>query len=151
MANEAKDLARRWCEEIFNEKNVAVCDEIMADRYVDHAAAPFGGSAPGEVNGPEHMRGVAAWLFGQFPDLRMEIEALIAEGDTVAVRVRSEGTNLGRVGGMAPPTGKRFSAGQTHWFRVVDGRLAEHWATRDDLSAMLQLGVLQPPGPPQSG
>ena len=76
MANEAKDLARRWCEEIFNEKNVAVCDEIMADRYVDHAAAPFGGSAPGEVNGPEHMRGVAAWLFGQFPDLRMEIEAI---------------------------------------------------------------------------
>src|SRR3989442_14704852 len=121
----------------------------MADRYVEHAAAPFGRSAPGEVNGPEHTRGVAAWLFEQFPDLRMEIEALIAEGDTVAIRVRSEGRNLGKFGGVVPPTGKKFSAGQTHWFRVESGKLAEHWATRDDLSAMLQLGVVQPPGPPR--
>ena len=81
MPEEGKDLVRRWCEEVFNEKDLAVCNEIMADRYVEHAAAPFGRSAPGEVNGPEHTRGVAAWLFEQFPDLRMEIEALIAEGD----------------------------------------------------------------------
>lgn len=79
----------------------------------------------------------------------MEIEALIAEGDTVAVRVRSEGTSFGPVAGVAPPTGKRFSAGQTPWFRVEDAKLAEHWATRDDLSTLLQLGVVQPPGPPR--
>jgi hypothetical protein len=29
---------------------------------------------------------------------------------------------------------------------VSDGRLAEHWATRDDLLTMLQLGVVKPPG-----
>ena len=94
MANEAKDLARRWCEEIFNEKNVAVCDEIMADRYVDHAAAPFGGSAPGEVNGPEHMRGVAAWLFGQFPDLRMEIEISWSSTSISCPLVRESATDF---------------------------------------------------------
>jgi len=149
VADEGKDLARRWCEEVFNEKNLAVCDEIAADRYVEHAAAPFERSEPGEVNGPVHMRGVTAWLFEQFPDFRMEIEALIAEGDTVALRVRSEGTNLGKVGGVAPPTGKKFSAGQSHWFRVKGGKLAEHWVTRDDLSAMLQLGLVEPPGPPR--
>ncbi len=49
-----------------------------------------------------------------------------------------------------PPTGKRFSSRQSHWYRVVDGKLAEHWATRDDLPTMLQLGVIQPPtGPPR--
>ncbi len=149
MSTQAKDLARRWCEDIFNQRNLAVCDELMAERYVEHAAATFGRSEPGEVEGPQHMRGVATWLFEQFPDLRMEIEALIAEGDTVALRVRSEGTNLGPVGGVGPATGKRFSAGQTHWFRVEGGKLAEHWATRDDLTAMLQLGVVQPPGPPR--
>jgi predicted ester cyclase len=47
-----------------------------------------------------------------------------------------------------PPTGKRFAAGQSHWFRVEDGKLAEHWATRGDLVAMLPLGVVQPPGRP---
>jgi predicted ester cyclase len=125
-----------------------VSDEIAADRYVEHAVGPFGEPAPGEVDGPEHMRTIAEWLFEQFPDLRMEIEAVIAEGETVALRVRSEGTNLGKVGGVAPPTGKRFSAGQSHWFRVEGGKLAEHWVTRDDLSAMIQLGLVHPPGPP---
>ena len=33
---------------------------------------------------------------------------------------------------------------------VADGKLAEHTATREDLSAMLQLGLLQPPGRPPS-
>ena len=51
---------------------------------------------------------------------------------------------------MVPATGKRFSARQSHWFRVEDGKLAEHWATREDLAAMLQLGVVQPPGRPPS-
>jgi predicted ester cyclase len=50
--------------------------------------------------------------------------------------------------GVMPPTGKRFSAMQSHWYRVVDGKFAEHWATRDDLTSMLQLGVISAPGRP---
>jgi predicted ester cyclase len=84
----------------------------------------------------------------QLPDLQMTIEAIVAEGDTVAVRVLSEGTNLRPLNGVVPPTGKRFAARQTHWFRVADRQLAEHWATREDLVAMLQLGVIQPPPRP---
>ena len=68
----------------------------------------------------------------------------------MAVRILSEGTNLGTLSGMVPPMGKRFIARQSHWFRVADGKLVEHWATRDDLTAMLQLGVVQPPGGPVS-
>jgi predicted ester cyclase len=90
------------------------------------------------------------WLLDQFPDLHMTIEAILADGDMVAVRILSEGTNLGPLNGVMPPTGKRFAARQSHWFRVADGKLAEHWATREDLPAMLQLGVVQPPGPPPS-
>ena len=66
------------------------------------------------------------------------------------MQVLSEGSNLGPLNGMMPPTGKRFAARQSHWFRVADGKLAERWAAREDLVAMLQLGVLQPPGPPPS-
>jgi len=96
------------------------------------------------------MRETAQWLLAQCPDLHMTVEAIVAEGDTVAVRILSEGTNLGPLNGVMPPKGKRFSARQSHWFRVEDGKLAEHWATREDLPAMLQLGVLQPPGRPPS-
>ena len=149
MTETNKELVRRHFEEIFNRQNLDVCDEIRADDFVEHAVAPLGESAPGRVNGPQAMRGTAEWLLAQFPDLHMTIEALVAEGDTVAVRILSEGTNLGELNGM-PPTGKRFSARQSHWFRVEDGRLAEHWATREDLPVMLQLGILTPPGRPPS-
>jgi predicted ester cyclase len=118
----------------------------MAEDYVENAVAPFGRSAPGKVNGPQAMRETVEWLLAQFPDMRMTIEAIVSEGDTVAVRVLSEGTNLGPLNGVMPPTGKGFSARQSHWYRVVDGKLAEHWATREDLPTMLQLRVIQPLG-----
>jgi len=78
----------------------------------------------------------------------MTIQSIVAEGELVVARIRSEGTNLGSLGGVAPPTGKRFIADQSHWYRIADSRLCEHWATRDDLSAMLQLGVIHRPGRP---
>lgn len=148
MSEANKELVRRWVEEIINQQSSAACDELMAEEYLEHAVATFGTSESGRVNGPQHMRETAGWLADQFPDVRMTIEALIAEGDTVAVRVLAEGTNTGKLAGMLPPTGKRFSAHQTHWFRIEQGRLVEHWANREDLPTMMQLGVIQPPGRP---
>ena len=74
---------------------VLMTETVLDPKLVTYAVAPFGQSAPGRVNGPEHMRGVAAWLLAQFPDIHMTIEAIVAEGDTVAARVLSKGTNLG--------------------------------------------------------
>lgn len=148
MSAANKELVRRHFEELFNRRNLAVTEELLADDYLEHAVAPFGQAGPGRVIGPVAMRQTAEWLLAQFPDLHMTIEAIIAEGDTVAVRVFSTGTNLGPLNGVVPPTGRRFAARQSHWFRVADGKLAEHWAIREDLPAMLQLGVVQPPGAP---
>jgi predicted ester cyclase len=150
MSEANKEIVRRHFEEIFNRQNFAVCDEIVAEDYVEHAVAPFGQSAPGRVNGPQATRQTVEWLLAQFPDMRMTIEAMVSEGDTVAVRVLSEGTNLGPLNGVVPPTGRHFSARQSHWYRISGGKLAEHWATREDLPTMLQLGVIQPPGAPPS-
>ena len=74
----------------------------------------------------------------------MTIEAAVADGDLVAVRVCSEGTNLGKLNGLSA-SGKHFTARQSHWFRLRDGRIDEHRATRDDLTSMLQLGVVTRP------
>ena len=88
-------------------------------------------------------RGVVEWLVGQFPDLRMTVDTIVAEDDFIAVRVLSEGTNLGPLNGFLPATGRCFSAEQSHWYRVDRAhRLAEHWAVRDDLRSMMQLGVV---------
>ena len=145
MSRTSKELARRWVEQVWNERDYDVCDELIAEGFVEHAHAPFSDTAPGAVNGPIAMRASMDWLLRQFPDLRMTIEAMVADADLVAVRVSSEGTDLGRLNGVLPPSGRRFAARQTHWFRVLDDRIVEHWAVRDDLTTMLQLGVVGKP------
>ena len=93
MSDTNKNLVRRHFEEIWNQREMAACDEVMADDFSEHAAAPFAATAPGKVHGPTAMRGTAEWLLGQFPDLSMRIESIVADEDMVAVRVRSTGTN----------------------------------------------------------
>lgn len=145
MSAENVELVRRHFEHIWNERNEQACDELMAADFVENAAAPFATRSPGRVSGPVAMRETVRWMTDQFPDVMFEIEAIVSDGDIVVARVRSRGSNLGRLNGFLPPSGKAFDYAQSHWFRVVDGKLAEHWATRDDLSVMLQLGVVTPP------
>ena len=66
MSEANKELVRRHFEEIFNRKNMSVCDETMAEDFVEHAAAPFSQSAPGRVGRPRAMRESAQWLLAQF-------------------------------------------------------------------------------------
>ena len=50
----------------------------------------------------------------------------------------------GSVEDVFPPTGERFATTQTHWLRVRDGQVIEHWADRDDLGMAKQLGWVPP-------
>jgi predicted ester cyclase len=147
---DAKELVRIFFQDVFTKGRLDRCGAIMAPVYVEHAVAPFGIEEPGSVAGPEHLIKTSVWLRDQFPDIQMKIEHVVEDGDMIAVLVRSTGTNLGKLNGMIPPTGKAFSARQSHWFRVEDGRLAEHWVTRDDLPTMMQLGLTSPPARPNS-
>ena len=144
-------LVIRLFNEVFTTRNLSAADDIVAEEYLEHAVEPFGQEEPGPVQGPSHAHEVVAWLRAQFPDLEMTIESIVADTDMVAVRVRSAGTNLGKLGGFAPPTNKRFAAEQSHWYRVAGGSSASTSATRDDLTAMLQMRVIHPPGPPRAG
>ena len=81
------------------------------------------------------------WLRA-FPDLRHEIEVLVAEDDTVAAYFRFSGTHTGPfvTGGLTvPPTGRRFTASEVVIFRFVDGKVVESWAVWDRLGALQQL------------
>ena len=147
MSAENAETIRRWVEEMWNGRHYDLCGELIAPQLIEHAHAPFSEHEPGVVEGPQTMRASMEWLIGQFPDVSMTIEALVAQGDLVTARVLSTGTNLGPLNGVMPPTGRTFRAEQTHWFRLADGRIVEHWATRDDLTTMLQLGVVSSPGP----
>jgi predicted ester cyclase len=79
-----------------------------------------------------------------FPDWRMEIAELVAEGNTVVGRFRCSGTNQGEFKGE-PPTGRRMEVDEVYFLRVEDGKFVDFWALEDDLARMRQLGFITSP------
>jgi predicted ester cyclase len=91
---------------------------------------------------------VQAWRTA-FPDLHYTVDALLAEDDRVVAHVTFSGTQRGplplRDWAMLPVTGKHFTVKHMHLFRLRDSKIVEHWAVRDDLGMLVQLGHVAPP------
>ncbi len=140
FAEENKAVVLRYVEEVWNRHDLDAIDALVSPHYFNHAAST-----------EEYRRGGARraveWLLSVFPDHRFDVEDAAADGQTVALRGTMTGTHEGELAGIAP-TGKRVAAQQSHWFRVQDGKLAEHWAVRDDLGMLQQLGVMPDPRQP---
>ncbi len=81
------------------------------------------------------------WLRDAFSDLHYDIQDEIVAGDKVVVRVISSGRHTGEFIGFSP-TGKTFDPQQIHIYRIADGKIIEHWSSRDDLSQGIQLGLI---------
>ena len=103
--------------------------------------------------GPAAFHATARWLRSAFSDLALEIHDAVQDGDLVVVHVTMSGRQTGpfvaygpdgAVAAVFPPLGRRFAVTQTHWFRMRDGKVAEHWANRDDLGMGQQLGWTPP-------
>ncbi|HWD81913.1 MAG TPA: ester cyclase, partial [Kribbella sp.] len=111
------------------------------------------GPAAGRTRGPEAFYATAQWLRGAFEDLSYEIHHVIADGNFVAVNSTMKGRHVapfvtyapdGSVDTVFPPTVRTFAATQSHWFRIEDDRVIDHWANRDDLGQARQLGWVPP-------
>ncbi len=76
-----------------------------------------------------------------FPDLKMELQSVIAEGDMVATRIQMHATHLGSFLD-AEPTGRTVSCRLMGQLRFVDGRVVEHWGVADGLQLLAQIGLL---------
>jgi len=109
----------------------------------------------GKLVGKSGLTRVLTDLRTMFPDYRHEAVEMTAAGDVVISRNKVSGTHkgVGKIpveGGMLvgiAPTNKSFVVQHIHWWRFRDGLIVEHYATRDDLDMMQQLGLL----PTQTG
>jgi steroid delta-isomerase-like uncharacterized protein len=141
-AEENKAVIRRWIE-AFNERDLEAEADALAPGFVAHVPdAP----APLDLEGLEAWRQFTAPFTETFPDLRLTIQDIAAEGDTVAARVAFRGTHRGEFQGI-PPSGKQVAFTSIEVNRVVDGKVEEHWVELDLLSMMQQLGLVVIPGP----
>ena len=135
MSEQNKRLVRRALQEVFAGGDLDAVDEIFHRDFVNHEAGPR------TLPGPEGLKMTVAWIRSSFSDLRYDIKDEIVEGDKVVARVISSGRHTGEFIGF-PPTGKTFSVEQIHIYRVADGKIIEHWSSRDDLSQGMQLGFI---------
>jgi len=130
-----ESLVKRFYGEVWNRGNVGVTSEVFAEDYVRHDLRPTTAEP-----GPAGQARIATDFRTAFPDLRMELDLILGEGDLVAARWTAEGTNTGSWGGRLP-TGRRARFSGVNIFRFEDGKVAELWNHRDDLGLMQQLGA----------
>jgi steroid delta-isomerase-like uncharacterized protein len=134
-----KAIVRRFVEEIFVEGRKDTVDELLADEFVAHTWPSMSGDPKRDLKSA--IDRAAAGL----SDPAFTIEDLIAEGDQVVARLTTAATQTGEFMGM-PPTNKRYSIEEIHWFRLRDGKVVEHWHQFDQMGMMKQLGAM--PGEP---
>lgn len=118
-------------------------DLQLVSRMIDELVAPdalIRTPVSFDKTGAAALKHVWTALFAAFPDLHLEVEDMIAEGDKVVVRNTVTGTHRGPYMGLEP-TGKTVTYNEIFIFRFVDGRIAETWGVVDVLSQMKQLGV----------
>ena len=118
-----KTVVRRLVDEVMNAGRLDVVDELYT---------------------PELARQARDWIAPfreSFPDVRMEVVQLVAEGDTVAARFVCSGTHLGAWRGHAP-TGRRFRVDEVYVFEFSGGRIAKAWGLEDTHKRLRQLRLL---------
>jgi len=137
-AEENKRIARRIIEEVVKQGNLDAIDEVYTEDAVEHTPV-------GDFSGREEIREGFETIRGAFSDYTVTVEDMIAEGDTVAVRLTERGTHDGEFMGI-DPTGREFEHRTMAFLRLENGKVAEWWVQPDNLGLMQQLGVVEPPG-----
>lgn len=129
-----KKIARRFYDEVMNEGKLDVIDELVADDFIEHEELP--GVPPGK-------EGIKEWtrqFRNAFPDLKAEVEQIIAEDDRVVVLSVIRGTHKGDFFGHKG-TGRKFDLPYADVVRIKNGKAVEHWGYADNAKMMEQLQI----------
>ena len=118
MSEANKRVVRRLIEELWNQGNPAVAEELFTPNYNHHDA-----STPDFGRGPESEVKRMNLYRGAFPDLRITIENIISESDTVMARWSCHGTHKGELSGI-PPTARSAEEPDTRPERLMQGPTA---------------------------
>jgi predicted ester cyclase len=128
-----KALVRRLYAEVMGKGNMTEADELLSTQYVEHLPAP--------TPGREGLKQLVMMVRSAFPDIHNTVEDAVAEGDRVAVRIGVRGTHQDAFLGI-PPSGKAVEWGEIHIYRVVGGKIVEHWGEADQFGLLQQIGAI---------
>jgi predicted ester cyclase len=134
MSEQNKALINRMVEELWNKKNPGMIDQLYAANYVGH-------TPDGVLSGLAGVRQHYTTYVSAFPDCRITIDAMVAEGDHVSVRWTATGTHRGELAGIAP-TGKRINVAGNLTVRISGGKVVEDHNVWDTLKLAQQIGAV---------
>lgn len=110
-----KAIVRRFFEEAFNQRNLALVDEFVAPEYINRNPSI-------QIAGPAGVKRALTAQFETFPDIHTTIEDIVAEGDRVVVRMLDRYTQ---------PDGTQDSLSWIEILRLKDGKFIEAWFEAD--------------------
>lgn len=129
------DLIYRWFEEVWNNQNEVAIDEMFAENGVGH------GLGPEPIVGPENFKVFHRAFVSAYPNLRVEVQDTITEGDKIAVRCRVTGSHDGQGIGVSPTNQPVEFTGMVI-VRVSDGKIVEAWNEFNFMEMYKQVGAL---------
>ena len=125
----------------FNTGDITRVSEFISPHYFNHESQID--PVRGQLRGPEEFIDTVRNLRSAFADLYYQEQEVIATGDKVVSMVKVTGKHTGNFF-VIPPSENRINYEAVHIHSIVDGKIVEHRAIRDDLSLMVQLGVAGP-------
>jgi steroid delta-isomerase-like uncharacterized protein len=124
-------LVRDFIEQVWNRRDTAQLSTYLSEDYIDHAYQPANS---------EGLHNMLMQLGLAFPDAQQEIAAITAQDDMVVCRITMTATHQGPFRD-APASGNAVRVQVYRSYRIVDGKIAEHWALLDTATLLRQIGA----------
>jgi len=134
-------ILKNLYSEGINKQNLEIIEASLSDNYIRHCQA-----MPPElqkIEGKEKMMELFKGHFQAFPDWNEEIEIKVIENDIIAYLSKGTGTQTGQAGHL-PPLGNECEVEHIIIHRFEKGKIAETWASWDNLTLLGQLGHYPP-------
>lgn len=138
MSEENKALVRRWFEEVWNKGRADAIDEMLDENGIAHGLSD---DPSNPIKGPSGFRPFHTQFREAFPNMKIVIEDLIAEGDRVAARCSVRGNHEGHFQGIAASQAPIDFTGMTI-VRIYGGKIVEAWNNFDFMRLNRQVGLL---------
>ncbi len=134
MEPSAAEIVREYIERVWNRNEPGALEALTAPGF----EYQLGGQPPRDR---QALGALVAMTHAAFPDWRVQVLQLVAEGEAVAVRWAGEVTHTGDFRGIAA-TGRRVRVSGINLYRVAGGRIEAEWEQMDSLGLLQQLGAL---------
>ena len=134
MSKQANINALQQFGEAVNSRNLSKLNDLVAPDSIDHDPAP------GQAAGPEGYIKFFNMIQTAFPDLKIDVEHLVADDECVAFAYTMTGTHEGDFMGVAA-THNNIKARGMQISKFENGKMVERWGSSDELGILKQLGV----------